>query len=112
MDLNPKEKDGAVILSPQGRIDQNTAPDFQAALLSEMDKASATTVIINMSGVDFMSSVGLRALMMAFKQSKAAGGKFLIAALTPVVKEVFQISRFDTVLNCYDDLQIALANSG
>lgn len=112
MDLNPKEKDGVVILSPQGRIDQNTAPDFQVALLAEVNRAAKTTIIIDMSGVGFMSSVGLRALMMALKQSKASGGTLLIAALTPVVKEVFQISRFDTVLNCFDDLQAALTNSG
>ena len=112
MDLDPQTRDGAIILSPQGRIDQNTAPQFQEALLSEVTKASAVTVVIDMSDVGFMSSVGLRALMMAYKQSMSSGGNLVIADLSPVVKEVFQISRFDTVLNCFDNVQAALANSG
>ncbi len=111
MNLNPQETAGKRVLSPVGRVDQTTAGDFQTALLAQITEADSGTVVLDMSGIEFMSSVGLRAVMMAFKQSKAAGGEFLIAALTPVVKEVFQISRFDTVLKCFDDVDSALNHS-
>ena len=111
MEMNPQDREGKRVLAPAGRVDQATAGDFQTALLAQTTEVGAGTIVLDMAGIEFMSSVGLRAVMMAFKQSKAAGGSLLIAALSPVVKEVFQISRFDTVLSCFDDVDSALNHS-
>ena len=60
------------------------------------------------AGVEYVSSVGLRVLMLAAKQVKAQNGRIAIAALTPLVSEVFQISRFDLVFSVFDTLDLAL----
>jgi anti-sigma B factor antagonist len=60
-----------------------------------------------MSGVDYISSVGLRALMVAAKQVKTQGGRIAVAALTPMVREVFQISRFHLVFSLFDEVDAA-----
>ena len=60
------------------------------------------------AGVEYVSSVGLRVLMLAAKQVKAQNGRIVIAALTQVVSEVFQISRFDLVFSVFDTLDLAL----
>lgn len=111
MDLKPDPQDRITILRPAGRIDQNNAGDFQASLEQEIDKADSSHVVLDMSDVEFISSIGLRALMVGFKKSKAAGGALLIAALTPLVKEIFEISRFDKVLTCFDELDDAIAST-
>ena len=60
------------------------------------------------AGVEYVSSVGLRVLMLAAKQVTAQNGRIVIAALTPVVFEVFQISRFDLIFSVFDTLDSAL----
>ena len=95
------------MLGPVGRIDNDTSPDFQAKLLRSIGDAGAR-VLVNLSGVEYISSAGLRALMMASKQSKATGGRLAVAALCPVVQEIFTISRFDLVVQVFATLGEAI----
>lgn len=99
-----------IILKPAGRIDQSSAAAFQERLLAALNPGQDSAVALDMSGVDFLSSIGLRALMIAHKQCQASGAKLVLFALTPVVREVFAISRFDTVLRCFEDRGAALSS--
>ena len=99
-----------LILKPVGRIDQTTAPAFQERLLAALDDGQDAAVALDLSEVDFLSSIGLRALMIAHKQCQTSGAKLVLFALTPVVREVFAISRFDTVLRCFEDRGAALSS--
>ncbi len=62
-----------------------------------------------MSAVDYISSVGLRVFMVAAKQAEAQAGRIVIAGLTPMVREVFEISRFDLLFRIFDSVEQALA---
>jgi anti-sigma B factor antagonist len=108
MQIGEQRVGEVTVLRPAGRIDNETSPAFQAKVLSAVGGAPAA-VLIDLSGVEYMSSAGLRALMMAAKQSKAAKGKLGVAALTPVVKEIFAISRFSHVVQVFDTQDAALA---
>ncbi len=110
MKIETEAQGDAVILKPQGRIDQNTAPAFQDSLLAALDAGQNCAVALDMSEVDFLSSIGLRALMVAHKRCQANGARLVLFALTPIVREVFSISRFDTVLRCFDARDPALAS--
>jgi anti-sigma B factor antagonist len=101
VDISEQRNGDVVVLGPVGRIDNDTSPDFQAKLLNSVGSAGAR-VLINLSGVDYVSSAGLRALMMAAKQSKATAGKLAVTGLGPVVKEIFTISRFSFVVQVFD----------
>ncbi|MEQ1890483.1 MAG: STAS domain-containing protein [Alphaproteobacteria bacterium] len=109
MNIETEALGAAVILKPLGRIDQNTAPAFQVSLLAALDGGTGAAVALDMSGVDFLSSIGLRALMIAHKRCQANGARLVLFALTPIVREVFSISRFDSVLRCFDARDPALA---
>jgi len=65
--------------------------------------------VIDLAGVEYISSVGLRVLMLASKQAKAQGGSLAVADLQPVVREIFEISRFNLVLEVFPTLREALA---
>lgn len=110
MNIETETLANAIILKPLGRIDQNTAPSFQKSLLDALDGGKDRQVVIDMSGVDFLSSIGLRALMIAHKRCQTNGAKLALFGLTPVVREVFSISRFDTVLRSFDARDQALAS--
>lgn len=96
MTLVETNADGVVVVKAGGRIDMSSADAFKDALLSATTKA-AKAVIVDMSGVDYISSAGLRSMMIAFRAAKAAGRAFAVAALSPLVLEIFTISRFNLV---------------
>lgn len=99
MDLNAKNLQGTVVVSIAGRLDHAGAPtlkDKLAPLLLDCHN-DGHPMVLDLSGVDYVSSVGLRVFMLAAKQVGSQGGKLVVAGLQPIVKEIFEISRFDRV---------------
>lgn len=113
MSLNFSERNegAAVVVAPEGRIDQATAESFQAALAPHLSVCAegAAPVVIDFTGVSYISSVGLRVLMLAARQVTAQKGKLAIAGLAPLVREVFEISRFNLVFKIFDTVDAAVA---
>jgi anti-anti-sigma factor len=103
-----------VIATPEGRIDHQSAARFEAALTPLVAEAGArhAPLVLDFSGVDYISSVGLRVLMVAAKQMREHKAPFLVTALQGVVAEIFAISRFDRVLTVVPTLDAALAQAG
>ena len=101
------------VLAPAGRIDHSSAAGLEAALLPLLAGAAERkgAVVLDFSAVDYISSVGLRVLMIAAKQMRAAQARLSVAALQSVVAEIFSISRFDKVLAVCGTLDDALAQS-
>lgn len=112
MDISTRTEGNTLILAPQGRIDHAHADAFQKALEPHLQACTADgqAVLLDFAGIDYISSVGLRVLMLAARQVKAQNGRIAIAQLTPVVREVFEISRFNLVFQVFDDLDTALRN--
>jgi len=99
------------VLRVRGRLDHSHAKDFEAALGPHLAECTATgpPLVLDFSGVIYISSVGLRVLLLAAKQVKAQQGRIAIAALTPIVTEVFQVSHFNLVLSVFPDVAAAAA---
>ena len=96
-----------------GRVDHRSAAQLEQALAEAMAPAggSQAAVVLDFSGVEYISSVGLRVLMVAARQMRVRSAAFAVAALQPVVAEIFAISRFDRVLDVHPDLATALAGT-
>ena len=100
----------ALVLTPVGRIDNSTTD----GLRSDLDIHVATCrkggdrLILDFSKVDYISSVGLRVLMLAAKKVREQEGTIVVAALQPVVREIFEISRFNLVFQCFGTVREAL----
>ncbi|MBT3766689.1 MAG: STAS domain-containing protein [Rhodospirillaceae bacterium] len=103
MDLPSETTGDIVIISPAGRIDHNSAEVFTDAIVSHVDNCAESNqkAIIDMSGVTYMSSVGLRALMIAAKRSKELDVQIVVAGMQPEMKEIFEISRFHLIFDTY-----------
>jgi len=109
MNLPTREQSGVLIVSVSGRIDHIASEEFTKALeplLARCAKGHAP-LLLDFSAVDYISSAGLRVLMMASRQAKAQQGAFAIAALQPMVQEVFAISRFNLIVPCYASVDAA-----
>ena len=108
MKISQKLLANSVILSPEGRIDLSNADFFKDALLEGVAAAKAA-VVLDFSAVEYVSSAGLRSLMIAAKAGTARGVKLSVAARQPIVEEIFTISRFHLVLPCFETVREALA---
>ncbi len=101
----------AVIAMPVGRIDHRSAADFEAALSPLVTDAAAAkgTLVLDLSGIEYISSVGLRVLMIAAKKMREGEAPLLVASLQSVVAEIFAISLFDRILTVTATLEDAMA---
>jgi anti-anti-sigma factor len=113
MKLSPRRFADAVVVFPVGRIDQSSADTFMEALAPHLQRCAAgeDRVVLDLSDLEYISSAGLRVLMLAAKQTKAQGGTLLVTGLQPLVKEILEISRFTMVLNITPSLRDALAKA-
>ena len=100
-----------VLAAPVGQIDHPNAEQLKQALAPILDAAGPgkNALVLDFSRVEYISSMGLRILLMAAKQLRACGGRIAVAALQPVVKEIFEIARFNHVLEFFPDVRTALA---
>jgi anti-anti-sigma factor len=110
MEVKAQAIANVLLLQVAGRIDHTTAHDFENALLPRLHDCTGETqkVLIDLSRVAYMSSAGLRVLMLAAKQCQKQHGDMVIAALPPLLQEVFKISRFDKVFTVFATVRTAL----
>ena len=88
--------DSELLVKPIGRIDVVLTPELESEVNAEINNIAYLT--IDMSEVDYISSVGLRALL-SFQKQLASKGEMKIANVKPQVLEIFKMVGFDKVLN-------------
>ena len=97
MQISVKTTNEVKVLAFEGRLDTGTSPDAQQQLIRLIEEGE-TKILVNLEKVDYISSAGLRVLLVVAKQLKATDGELRICSLNEVVKEVFDISGFDMIL--------------
>ena len=110
MEISSRQFVDVVVAAPVGRIDHYSAGRLETALIPLLEQSAINkrAVVLDFAGVEYISSVGLRVLMVAAKQMRAHDAKIAVAGLQPVVAEIFAISRFDRVLDVYPSVRNAL----
>jgi anti-anti-sigma factor len=100
----------ALVLIPVGRIDNSTTDGLRSDLNAYVAicREGGDRLVLDFSKVDYISSVGLRVLMLAAKKVREQEGSIVVAALQPVVREIFEISRFNLVFQCFGTVREAL----
>jgi anti-sigma B factor antagonist len=100
--------DGNTILSVNGRIDTLTAPELEQAINTEIGLGNKK-ILLDFSGVSYISSGGLRVLLVTAKKLKNPGDKFGICCLQPEVFKVFTLAGFTSIFSLYPSEREALA---
>ncbi|HXX82526.1 MAG TPA: STAS domain-containing protein [Casimicrobiaceae bacterium] len=110
MDCSIRRLADVVVAAPVGQIDHLSAQKLQEALKPVLDEAAAarTSLVLDFAGVEYISSMGLRVLMVAAKQMRSHGARIAVAALQPIVDEIFDIARFRHVLEVFPTVRAAL----
>lgn len=89
-----------------GRMDTLTTKTFDQWFSNQVEQGR-THLVLDMNELMYISSSGLRSLLAAAKQIKAAGGTLVLCGLTGVVRQVFQLSGFYTIFEIVDDIDKA-----
>ncbi len=109
MKITQRVEGNVTVFLPEGRIDTQAATDMDQALQAAVS-AGKYNMVVDMSGVDYISSAGLRALAAVLVKSRAEGGDMKLAALNPRVTRVFRIIGFDVLMSIHDTPEAAIAD--
>lgn len=96
MEFLEERHEAIVIVGLRGRMDSNTARLVEEKLLGLID-AGDSRMVVDCAGLDYISSAGLRVLLMAAKRTTQVKGKLVLAALNDDVKQVFELTGFSSI---------------
>lgn len=110
MEFSSRQFADIIVARPVGRIDHAAAAPLEKHLTPLVQQAGAGrgALVLDFAGVEYISSVGLRVLMIAAKSMRTHERPIAVASLQPVVAEIFAISRFDKVLTVFPTVRSAL----
>ena len=107
-----RDQDGAVaVLGVHGRIDSSTSARLEQELDS-VQAAPAEALVIDLAAMPYMSSAGLRVLLVTARRCKAEGRRLVLCGLQPNVHEVFHMSGFSTIFDIAGTRAEAVASLG
>ncbi|MFH1488056.1 MAG: STAS domain-containing protein [Pseudomonadota bacterium] len=107
MEIDVKTVEKGIVLSVKGRMDAVSSPDFEKRL-EELIGTGPTCFVIDLNDLEYISSAGLRTILASAKKLKGKEGRLILARLKDVVKEVFEISGFSTIIPICDSVESAL----
>ncbi|WP_293905422.1 STAS domain-containing protein [Phenylobacterium sp.] len=110
MDIREESVGGVQVVTASGRLDSGSAGALEAVLPARIQ--AHDKVVLDLAGMAYVSSAGLRVLLIGAKAARANGHKLVLAGLAPSVREVFDISGFTSIFAIEPDVASALAALG
>lgn len=101
MEIRVGQANGYLVLSVEGRLDSNTSATFQERLLAELELRPQSVVILDLAALNYLSSAGLRVLLLASKLAKKIASEVRLTVPRPHVEEVITIAGFDTLFRFF-----------
>ena len=95
------------LLSVENRPDSNTSEAFEQLIMSHIDSGTKQ-LVVDFNKLDYISSAGLRVLLMVAKRLKSESGEFTLCGLKSHIRGVFEISGFLSILTVVDDIDAAI----
>jgi anti-anti-sigma factor len=108
MEIQEDRKDGILVVAPAGRIDSSTCGELEGRLLQHL-AAGETRLIIDLQGVEYISSAGLRVLLLVTNRLRPLDGRLVLCAMSRSVCEVFELAGFTTLFAIEGSRESAVA---
>ena len=110
VEVHVRNHERTAIIEVQGEVDLYTSPRMREAIVRTAS-AKTATVVVDLSGVNYMDSSGVATLVEGLQLSRGYGGIFRLAGLAGAVREVFKFAKLEKVFEIYPDANRALAGS-
>lgn len=108
MDLQTRTENNAIVITMSGRLDTVTAPEYEKKIRELIDGGD-NRFVVDFEQLDFISSAGLRVLLLMAKLLKEKNGQVRLANVKGNVHSVFEMSGFTTLFKMEDSIAAALA---
>jgi anti-anti-sigma factor len=108
MEFAHENQGDVVVAKLAGRLDSSSAPSVEEQL-TRLVGSGAPRLAIDLSNLEYISSAGLRVLLLVARKVQQAHGKLALFGLAPGVHDVFSVSGFDTIFTVRDDAAAAIA---
>ena len=109
MNVEVQRQDGNLIALVEGSVDGNNAAAFQSSLQGAVQEGDKS-MVLDFNALDYISSAGLRVLLLVAKDMQNSGANFAICSLQGQVRELFTVSGFDQIIQISDSQEAALAS--
>lgn len=96
MQIQSFKKENELTMKISGRLDTLTAPKLEEAVMENLE--GVTSLIMDLADLEYVSSAGLRVLLLANKWMKGKG-PFILRNVTEEVKEIFEVTGFADIMN-------------
>ena len=106
MNVEIKTISEAMIIMIEGSVDSKTASALQTQIMEKMTEADQ--VILDLSKVDFVSSAGLRLLLVIYRQIKSKNGKVILVGVSEEIRDVMSMTGFINFFTFSDTVDNAL----
>ncbi len=107
MNVESRREGTSLVLKADGRVDGTNASEFQDAMKSEINE-SDRAVVLDLQDLTYISSAGLRVVLLIAKDLQRQGAKMAACSLSDPVREVFVISGFDKIIPIHDSQDSAI----
>ena len=104
MEITQKEENGIVSISIIGRLDADSSPEAEK-VVKEALEGQTKRVLFNLGALEYLSSAGLRVLLSAAKEMRRRDGKIVLCSLNEFVKEIFEVSGFQSLIPIADSVE-------
>jgi anti-sigma B factor antagonist len=98
MEIKTQNREGATILSVNGRVDTSTAPVLEHAINREIETGNRK-ILLDFSSVSYISSGGLRVLLATAKKLKNPGDRFALCSLSAEVLKILKLAGFTSIFS-------------
>ena len=107
MEIEERTEGTAVVVSLNGRLDGVTAPDLEATITGIVERGDVR-VVLECGQIGYISSAGLRALLVSARKCQQGGGKLAISAMQPECLSVMEMSGFLSIIECHETNEAAV----
>ena len=111
METSKRKDKGALVISLKGRLDSVTSPMLEKDL-ADLMAGGERFLVMDLGDLEYISSAGLRSILVVVKRLKEKQGKLVLASLKSVVREVFEISGFSTIIPIFGSVDSAISSMG
>lgn len=108
MEFTVEKHPTTTVLKAAGRMDITGAPEFEKKA-RDLINEGVSRIVIDMEAVDYVSSAGLRAILVAAKKAKAVKSEIVFSSVTGMVLDVFSMSGFKAMFRLFETSGEALA---
>ena len=104
MEINHKEENGIVFIAIKGRLDADSSPEAEIIVKDVLD-GPANRMLFDLRDLEYLSSAGLRILLSAAKEMRRRNGQIVLCDLNEFVKEIFEVSGFQSLIPITDSVE-------